>query len=300
MSAAPGTVPVSVLMATYAGETSDNLDKALASIFEQTKRPLECVVVLDGPIGGDQHAVIARYRERFDEVPIVLVSLDTRRGLAHALNEGLKACRGEYVCRMDSDDICFRDRLQCQIDIASRNRDFDCIVGWSIEFRDDPWNVTAIKTVPAHNDDIVRVLKWRCAITHPTMLIKRDSLRDVGGYRSTFHLLEDYDCLIRLSMAGCRFYGIQRPLIYFRTSRSQMRRRGGLKYLVTEIRFRVHYFGRGFFSARHVIGYIPIACFLRLAPSAVRESLYRFVRTPAEGWASRSNPTFGTLDSRRR
>lgn len=284
-------VPVSVLMSTYAGETAENLDEAVESIFAQTVRPVELVVVLDGPIGAEQEAILERYRARSAEIPIVCVNLGKNVGLANALNAGLSRCQGQYICRMDSDDVCVPHRLERQWAVAQRHPEVDCIGAWHLEFQTEIKMCDRMKTAPEFHEGIVRALKWRNVFSHPTMLVKTEALTGIGGYRhfklglSVFGktLFEDYDCLIRLIQSGRRLHVIQEPLLYFRRTRAQMRRRGGLSFLVRDLTFRFHHVRTGFFPIGHVLIYAPVAVCCHLAPSFFRSSLYLLVREPING-----------------
>jgi glycosyltransferase involved in cell wall biosynthesis len=279
-------IPVSVLMATYAGETAGNLHEALESVFTQTVRPLEIVIVLDGPVGMDQQAILRLYETRSAEIPIECVRLETNLGLANALNIGLGRCRGRYVCRMDSDDVCMPQRLERQWAVAECHSEFDCIGSWHLEFETQTSACDRLKTTPEYHDEIVRALKWRNVFSHPTMFVKTDALRYIAGYRDyklglpSFGktLFEDYDCLIRLIKSDYQLYAIQEPLLYFRRTPAQMKRRGGLSFLIRDVAFRLHHIRTGFFSPGHVIVYIPIAFLCHLAPSSLRGLLYLFVR----------------------
>ncbi len=286
-AAVPGEVPVSVLMATYAGETARHLDEALASVFAQTVRPIEVVIVIDGPVGADQEAILRHYQSRSTEIPIERVDLALNQGLAEALNAGLLRCRGRYVFRMDSDDVCMPQRLQRQWSVAERHPEIDCIGSWHLEFETQTAACDRLKVTPQHHDDIVRALKWRNVFSHPTMFVKTEALRSIGGYRD-FRLLEDYDCFIRLIESGYRLYALQEPLLFFRRTPAQIKRRGGASYLLRDIGFRFHHMRTGFFSLGQVVGYIPIAVFWRLAPNSLRGLLYRLVRRPAPGDSAQS------------
>src|SRR5215204_4995354 len=128
---------ISVLMSTYAKEKASNLEAALESLWTQTELPDEVVLVLDGPVGAEQEEVVARFAARGGLPELVVVSLEANQGLAKALNAGLERCRGTYVARMDSDDLCQPDRLAVQVGYAQRHPDMDVICSWSDEFFDD-------------------------------------------------------------------------------------------------------------------------------------------------------------------
>lgn len=94
----------SVLMAVYIKDNAQYLDVAIKSMLEQTIKPEQFVVVKDGEVSEDANCILQTYAEQYPDI-FTIVALEKNRGLAFALNEGLKHCRNELVARMDADDI---------------------------------------------------------------------------------------------------------------------------------------------------------------------------------------------------
>lgn len=272
------TPSVSVLMATYAAETAANLRDSLESVYSQSVRPQEIILVVDGPIGGDQEKIIAQFLSDARIETLAVLRLPARGGLASALNAGLEKCRGEYTMRMDSDDICEPDRLQRQLAYARSHPDTDLIASWSEEFFDDG-SPSRLKIAPVSHDAVVKALQWRNIIIHSSVLVRTDALRKVGGYRPDFGKLEDYDLFVRLALSGMKFHVIPKVLIRIRTGADLWRRRGGFRYCLDEIRFRSECFRRGFLSARQFITITSMYTIFRLLSGPLRGKLYALART---------------------
>src|SRR5689334_1814430 len=96
---------ISVLMSTYAGETAERLERSLDSVFAQTRPPDQCVVVVDGPIPVSQEAVLDRFSADRRVRDFSTLPLKSNVGLGHALRAGVDACTGDWIARMDSDDL---------------------------------------------------------------------------------------------------------------------------------------------------------------------------------------------------
>jgi glycosyltransferase involved in cell wall biosynthesis len=269
---------ISVLMSTYAKEKASNLEAALESLWTQTELPDEVVLVVDGPVGAEQEDVVARFAARGGVPELVVVSLEVNQGLAKALNAGLERCRGTYIARMDSDDLCQPDRLAVQVAYAQRHPDTDVICSWSDEFFDDGTK-SRLKVAPVGHEAVVRALKWRNVIHHPTVFLKADTLRAVGGYRAKYGLLEDYDLFVRLAVHGARFHIIPKVLVHIRSSMDQSKRRGGLRYCANEVRFRAACFRAGFLSAGEFVLVTGMYTAFRLVSGGVRKRLYALTRT---------------------
>ena len=224
-------------MSTYAPETASNLAASLDSLTRQSILPDQLVLVIDGAIDSDQEEVIAAFVESAS-IPTTLVRLPFNRGLAEAMNAGINRCIGDFVMRMDSDDICERDRVECQLAYAANHTDIDVISSWTEEFFEDG-APPQLKVSPTNHDAVVRALRWRNVLVHPTIMIKRKALLAVHGYRRKYGLLEDYDLFVRLALSGAKFHVIPKVLVRSRSSTAQRRRRGGFGYLINEVKFRV-------------------------------------------------------------
>ena len=267
---------ISVLMATYKAETASNLATALGSIEGQTVLPDQLVLVVDGPVGADQEDVIAALVAR-GTIPTTLVRLPRNRGLADAMNTGLTRCLGEFVLRMDSDDICKDDRIEHQIAYAETHPDIDVIASWSEEFFEDG-APSQTKVTPTVHEGIVRALRWRNVVHHPTLLIRKKALTAVSGYRSDYGFLEDYDLFVRLVLSGARFHAIPKVLVRIRSSDAQRGRRGGFRYLLNDLRFRVECLRTGFLTFRQFIAVTLMYSVFRLVSGTMRRRLYGLAR----------------------
>ncbi len=268
---------VSTLMSTYAAEKDSNLAQALESVFSQTRPPEQLVLVIDGPIPPAQEFVIRRYCNDPRVMEITVLYLPDQSGLAAAMNAGLTACAGDYIMRMDSDDICTPDRLEIQMRYALANPDVDVISSWSEEFFVDGGS-SRIKASSVEHEHVTSALRWRNILVHPTILAKRSALRDVGGYRSKFGQLEDYDLFVRMATEGFRFHVIPKTLVRVRSSIAQSARRGGWRYGLKEVAFRWECKKLGFLRLHQFAATTSLYLVFRLASGAVRKRLYSLVR----------------------
>lgn len=272
-----GAVEFSVLLSVYYGESADNLKACFDSLKIQTRQPDEIVLVEDGPLTDELYSLIAVLET---EIPYLnIVRLEKCGGLGNALNEGLKHCRFPYVARMDTDDICLPERFEVQCAFLASNSDIDICSSWLYEFSNTPDNIISTKKLPETHSELVRYAQKRNPLNHPAVMFRRSAVEKAGGYRD-FPLFEDYYLWARMLVAGCRFYNIQRPLLFFRTSPSTFDRRGGWKYAVTESRLEIELHRIGFISFPRMIGNISLRFPLRIIPIWLRKEVYRlFLRT---------------------
>ena len=238
-------MPFSVLLSLYYKENPTNLERSLKSVFNQTLRADEVVLVEDGPLTPELYDVIDKYKKGYTEFKTVVLSQNS--GLGIALNEGLKHCSNEWIARMDTDDICKPNRFERQWSYIEAHPDYDVIGSWIDEFVGDIDHITTIRKVPEQSEEIFEYCKSRCPVNHPTIMFKKSSVLAAGGYLTKF-FPEDYFLWIRMLMNGAKFYNLQESLLYFRYSPETIKKRGGWKYAIGEVHIQKMIYDLGFIS----------------------------------------------------
>lgn len=264
---------LTVLMAAHVSDRPDWLAQALDSVLDQTVPAAECVLVVDGPLAPEHEAVIARFAPR-----LKLLRLPQCGGLAAALNAGLPLCSGSWIARMDSDDLSLPHRFERQLQALGTGPECDIMAAWSAEFEGEPSQITAIKTTPVGHKAIAAMLKWRCCLTHPSIVVRKAMLEKVGGYRGCFGDLADYDLYVRVLLAGGRIEAVPEPLVLFRVSHEQRLRRGGWAYAARELAFRRFCLRAGFLSLPVFLATATLMVAFRLSLPGLKKSLYPLVR----------------------
>ena len=181
---------VSIIMSVYNSEKY--LKDAIDSILRQTFPDFEFIVINDGSTDASKD-IIAGYSDS----RIRLVE-QSNTGLTKALIAGVKKAEGEYIARMDSDDISMPARLKRQIEFMELNPLYGA-VGTSAEIIDDGGIVIKKAIVPHSWFFIKKLLKYGNCFLHGSMMIRRDDYMRVGGYREGFIISQDYDLWLRLS-----------------------------------------------------------------------------------------------------
>ena len=187
---------ISCLLPVYNGEAF--LVEAVDSILSQTYRDFELVVVDDGSRDATPD-ILRAFAETDDRVRVV------RRengGIVAALNTGLSASRGEYVARMDADDVSLPERFQFQLDYLDAHPGCVLVGGVARSLKPDG-SFDGRTTGGRHLRTDLSCFPPRVAVAmHPLIMVRRAALVQVGGYRSTFPHAEDYDLFLRLSKLG--------------------------------------------------------------------------------------------------
>lgn len=222
---------ISVLMSVYKNDIAANVKIAVESIINQTYRPSQVVIVVDGPVPEDTFKVLDELKNTYEEVEVYPLAQNV--GLGNALKEGMTYCENEIVARMDSDDIAVEDRFEKQIAMFDADEELS-IVGSNIaEFIGDTNNVVSVRDVPEKHEDICKYLKKRCPFNHMTVMFKKSEVEKAGGYLHWFYNEDSY-LWARMYLAGCKFANIAENLVYARINEATFQRRGGYKYYKSE------------------------------------------------------------------
>ena len=166
---------VSVLMSNYKTPVS-YLKKSIESILTQSTTDLEFVIVNDGSKDNSRQVI---YEYAQIDSRIVVVENEQNIGLPRSLNKGIEYCNGEYIARMDTDDICYPDRLEKQV--AYMDAHPKCIVSgaWADVFCEDENNIVKTWAPKMCSQDEYRIrLMFSSAplIIHPTAIFRRELL----------------------------------------------------------------------------------------------------------------------------
>lgn len=261
----------SVLMSVYAGNNSNEFSAALESIYNQSKRPSQIVLVIDGPISNDVEEVIKKYQGC---LPIDLVVLKKNSGLPFALNAGVSIVKHDWVMRFDADDINVQNRFEKQMDFIKKH-DVDILGGQIEEF--DEKNNSHLRMVPLKTADIRKRLPKRNPFNHVTIAIKTSLLQQFP-YRNIKYF-EDYDLWFRLlGNRDLTAINMEETLVKVRAGEGMMKRRSGLLYAILEFRFRKETYVYAPSKLTHV-AFGLIRCCTCIIPSSLRTFIYhKFLR----------------------
>jgi O104-antigen biosynthesis beta-1,3-galactosyltransferase len=283
------SVRLSVLMSVYFKESSESLRQCLESLASQTLRADEVVLVEDGPLGESLRATIAQFR---DALSIVSLPLPRQVGLGQALIRGLDKCRGEYVARMDSDDVCVPERFEKQMKFLKSHPEVDVIGGTIAEFERDCSAPSSIRQMPGAGLALRRFARFRNPINHVTAVFLKASVMRAGNYEPC-RFFQDYYLWAKMLAKGYCLRNMKDILVYVRCGNGMQKRRGGLDYWKQEIHLQRYLRELGIQST--IVAYLNIALRfpIRLAPSWMRALCYQCFlrRRPNRGLAGPDSPS---------
>lgn len=267
---------VSVLISVCNSDNAGFFDEAMASmIVFQTKSPSQVVLVCDGQLDIELLAVIDKWKSLLGD-DLEVIRLSENVGLAVALNIGLEQCRHELVARMDADDISMPNRLQLQLDYLSAYSDVAVLGGQIEEVDSETLATISYRLVPATHEDILKLSKLRNPISHPTVMFRRQCVKEVGGY-PPFRKMQDFALWSLMLKRGFRFANLQDVVLKMRAGNALLGRRG-LFYLKNELKVisfqrQIGHIGYGYMCISMLVRIV-----VRLSPTLLKRVFYSAVR----------------------
>jgi glycosyltransferase involved in cell wall biosynthesis len=267
------TPQVSVLMPVHNG--MQYVREAIDSILGQTYTDFEFVIVDDGSTD-DTPSILAEYAGQDSRIKIL--TNQQNLGIVASLNKGLDACRGEYIVRMDGDDIATPDRLSKQISRLQDDPDI-AVLGGAVTYIDHD----------GRGLGLVRQCRLQASLLsgnpllHPAVVIRRNILdRHFLRYREEYRYAEDYFLWLEVSRVG-KLDALEEIVLNYRlhdnTTRST-RLKGVLRATLKAKRDAVMRLG---FRPRITdVGRFFLEAMMLLLPSALVYRVYRrimFART---------------------
>lgn len=210
---------ISVIMSTYK-EDERLLRESIESILNQTYKDFEYIIILDYPDNDVHKRVIEEYAIKDDRIHFYIN--EKNMGLTDSLNRGLSLCHGEYIARMDADDISLPNRLERQMKYLEKNH-YDLIGGITEMINENGSLLYSIKSVPTDPKKINKALRYSQCIAHPTWLGRKEVFEKNAGYRH-MPLCEDYDFTLRAVLNGFVISNLNEAVLKYRMTSNSISR----------------------------------------------------------------------------
>ena len=262
----------SVLISVYYKEKAEYLIECLESMVHQTVQPSEIVIVKDGKLTAELEDVLTKYKTKYQRL-FKFVCLEKNVGLGLALAEGIKNCSHELIARMDSDDISIPNRCELQLREFAKDSLLDVCGGYIKEFCDSKEKVVSIRKVPLVDSEIKEYQKRRDAVNHVTVMFKKSKVLEAGNYQHAL-LMEDSLLWTNMILHGATFKNIDDYLVYVRTGADMFKRRGGWRYVISELHFLQKMRQMHFISFSEFMQNLFVRFSIRLIPNSLRAIIY--------------------------
>jgi len=206
---------ISVLLSCYNGARW--LDEAINSVLSQTFGDFEFIIVDDGSTDNSP-GIIKRFSE---QDPRIVIIAKSNTGLADSLNVGIRQARGQWIARLDADDICEPFRLEKQLAKAGVDPGL-VFIGSGLLVIDENGNALKTYRYPDRHALLVKNLYTaRGFPPHSSAFYRTDVVRSIGGYRPRMRRSQDWDLWLRLSEVG-QLTAMGEPLVKIRKHSDQI------------------------------------------------------------------------------
>lgn len=272
---------VSIILPTYNG--GKYIKKAIESIESQTFTNWELLVVDDGSIDDTEDMVISFSQK---DRRIIYLKNENNLGIQKTLNKGIKEAKGEYIARIDDDDIwCDKDKLKKQVEFMNTNPKC-CLVGTGVIVIDEEGGELMRYLLPETDQEIRNSILSKNCFVHSSVLFKKDIVSRVGGYDESINSrhIEDYDLWLRLGLMGelnnLPLYSVKFTLRAGSIS-SKNKKEQFKKDLVLAKKFKNKY--PNYFGAI-VRSYLRILVYGLLLKTPIKSSINRLIKFYKENW----------------
>lgn len=211
---------ISILMGIY--NCTATLDEAIDSIINQTYTNWQFIICDDG--SKDNSYDIAKKYEKKDPDRFVVIKNKSNIGLNSTLNRCLKIADGDYIARMDGDDVCAPTRFQKEVEFLNDHPDYAIVSTYMTTFDENgEWGCIKTLEYPQVKDFPTHVPMF----CHAPCMIRKEAFMNVGGYTEDKRLLrvEDYHLWYKFYAKGYKGYNIQEALYKMRDDRNALHRR---------------------------------------------------------------------------
>ncbi len=181
---------VSVIMSVYNAEK--HVKEAIDSILNQTFSDFEFIIVNDGST--DRTSEILK---SYTDLRLIIVN-QANKGVTRSLNKAIEMARGQYIARMDADDISLPQRLQMQVEFLEEHPAVS-LVGTSVLQIDEDGKIMAEWSLLTESAQIKKALLTENQFCHGSVMFRRERIEKVGGYREEFERAQDYDLWLRIA-----------------------------------------------------------------------------------------------------
>lgn len=199
---------ISVIMSTY-NESIIEIQESVNSILNQSYSNIEFIIIIDNP----NNKELINCLQSFNDQRIRIIKNKENIGLVKSLNKAIEFSKGNFIARMDADDISELDRLECQKKYLDKeNLD---LVGGNLNIINENGISISELHFPSYQFLLKKFLKWGNCIPHPTWLVRKEVYISLNGYRNVPRC-EDYDFVCRTLQQKFKIGNVGKVVLKYR------------------------------------------------------------------------------------
>ncbi len=201
---------ISVIMSVY--NSQPFLEEAIESVLNQSFPDFE-FLILDDCSTDDSKIILNEFTAKDKRIRTFFNTSNS--GLTKNLNKLIRECNGEFIARMDADDISLRKRFEEQIKFFENHPNIDIVGTFSQDISNDG-TVIGDRKVPIRHEQIVKLLPTLCPVSHPTVMYRAAAVRKIGGYDERYRTSQDYHLWFKAVGNGLKIHNIPKVLFQYR------------------------------------------------------------------------------------
>ena len=212
---------VSIIMGAF--NCANSIPVAIQSLQAQTFKDWELIICDDCSTDTTYDVIL---KLAVEDSRIIVIRNEQNSRLAFSLNHCLQYAKGEYVARMDADDICFPDMLSVQVNFLDSNHKYNVVGGGVLLYDETGDHETLLNPeIPC-----VNYMYKHIPFFHPTIMMRKDTYEDLGGYvvASRTNRGQDMDLWFRFFARGFKGYNLQRPILRYHDSLADTKKKNKL------------------------------------------------------------------------
>ena len=205
---------ITVLMPVYNGEKY--LAEAIESILNQTYKDFDFLIINDGSTDNSVKII-----ESYNDPRIRLVKNKKNFGIVYSLNKGIDLAKGEYIARMDVDDVSLPERLEKQVAFVNYNPNIAVIGSYFNLIDKKGYYIGKIKWPIGFENNLFYVLIGNNPVGHPGVMYRKKVVEEIGSYHGKYAPAEDFDLWLRIYLNGYHCENIPEFLTDYRVHSEQ-------------------------------------------------------------------------------
>lgn len=208
---------VSVLIPCY--NVEKYVVESVSSILNQTYKNLEIITINDCSTDNTGE-LLQQLADKDNRIKVITNEENLK--LISTLNKGIALCNGEYIARMDADDISLPTRIEKEVDFLERNKDHDIVSTMFYAFRSENPRKKDLHHSPFRDEELRAYMLFRSGICHPAVMIRKRVFSELGLKFETEYLhVEDY-ALWSEAIYKTKIANISEPLLLYRVHQHQI------------------------------------------------------------------------------
>ncbi|MFL0163636.1 glycosyltransferase family 2 protein [Candidatus Clostridium helianthi] len=209
---------VSVVMCCY-NEEIQWVKKSIESLINQEYKNLEIIIVNDNPDNLDIISLLTRYLKIDRRIKVLFNNKNI--GLVKSLNKALLECNGEYIARMDADDVSKLNRIKKQVEFMEKNNEVGLVMSYANFIDEFDNKIGEQRNTPIKFEQIKKILMYKNVAVHPTWLFRKSILSKLKRYNECMYV-EDYEFLCRAIINGIILETLPEFLLDYRVRKTSI------------------------------------------------------------------------------